>query len=119
VELMCDRVTILREGAKVFGGAVDALNDGDPLYDAALDPWDRAIEVIRRLGGDAIVPGRLQLPSSTDPATVIDRLVHSGIRVNSFAPARRSLEDFYMDLLSRHAPPIAGNDADGDGTSPR
>lgn len=119
VELMCDRVTILREGAKVFGGAVDALNDGDPLYDAALDPWDRAIEVIRPLGGESAGPGRLQLPSGTDPATVIDRLVHSGIRVKSFAPARRSLEDFYMDLLSRHARSMAGGDADDDGTSPR
>ena len=37
VELMCDRVTILREGKRVFDGAVGGLHDDAPLFEADLD----------------------------------------------------------------------------------
>jgi ABC-2 type transport system ATP-binding protein len=116
VELMCDRVTILREGAMVFGGSVGELHDGDPLYEATLDPWDQAVEVIQSLDGVIISPGLVQLPVAIEPACVIDRLVRSGIRVSSFASHRRSLEDFYMDLLNRHAPKVSDSD---DGKAPQ
>jgi ABC-2 type transport system ATP-binding protein len=100
VELMCDRVTILREGGLVFEGPVGGLLHDEPLFEADLDPWPRALEIIHAHGGDSPAPGRLRLPHEADPAALVTALVHGGIRVRSFAPVKRSLEDFYMDLLN-------------------
>lgn len=100
VELMCDRVTILREGRLVFEGAVGGLHEDDPQFEADLDPWPRAIEIIRAHGGDSPAPGRLRLPHGADPASLVAALVHADVRVRSFGPVKRSLEDFYMDLLN-------------------
>ena len=100
VELMCDRVTILREGRLVFEGAVGSLHEDDPQFEADLDPWLRAIEIIRGHGGDSPAPGRLRLPHGADPASFVAALVHADVRVRSFGPVKRSLEDFYMDLLN-------------------
>lgn len=100
VELMCDRVTILREGGLVFEGPVGGLLHDEPLFEADLDPWPRALEIIHAHGGDSPAPGRLRLPHEADPAALVTALVHAGVRVRSFAPVKRSLEDFYMDLLN-------------------
>ena len=99
VELMCDRVTILRRGRRVFEGAVGGLHEDEPLFEADLEPWDAAAPVIAGLGGEIPQPGRIRLPHGTDPARLVEALVRNGIQVRALAPLRRSLEDFYMDLL--------------------
>jgi ABC-2 type transport system ATP-binding protein len=101
VELMCDRVTILREGRRVFEGSVSGLQTDEQDFDASLDPWDAALPIIHSLGGETPSPGSIRLPENTDPATLVEALVRAGIRVRSFAPVKRSLEDFYMDLLNQ------------------
>jgi len=100
VELMCDRVAILREGRRVFEGAVGGLHEDDPRFEADLEPWDRALPVIRALGGDVPVPGRIHLPQGTDSAALVEALVKSGVRVRSLTPLKRSLEDLYMEILN-------------------
>jgi ABC-2 type transport system ATP-binding protein len=100
VELMCDRVTILRDGRRVFEGAVGGLHEEDPRFDADLEPWDSALPVIHAMGGDAPAPGRIHLPSGADPAVLIESLVNQGVRVRSLTPLRRSLEDLYMEILN-------------------
>ncbi|MFZ9937391.1 MAG: ABC transporter ATP-binding protein [Luteolibacter sp.] len=99
VELMCDRVTILREGRRVFEGAAGGLHDENPRFEADLDPWDKALPVIRTLGGNVPHPGRIHLPPDGDPAALVEALVQNGIRVRSLVPMRRSLEDLYMEML--------------------
>ncbi len=99
VELMCDRVTILREGALVFEGAVGGMQDEDLRFDVDLDPWERALPILHSLGGQAQAAGRIHLPREADPSVLVERLVGAGIRVRAMAPVRRSLEDFYMELL--------------------
>ncbi len=101
VELMCDRVTILREGRRVFEGSVSGLQTDEQDFDASLDPWEKALSIIHSLGGETPAPGRIRLPENADPATLVEALVNAGIRVRSFAPVKRSLEDFYMDLLNQ------------------
>lgn len=101
VELMCDRVTILREGRRVFEGSVSGLQTDEQAFDASLDPWDTSLPIIHSLGGETPSPGRIRLPENADPATLVEALVRAGIRVRSFAPVKRSLEDFYMDLLNQ------------------
>ena len=99
VELMCDRVTILREGRRVFGGAVGGLHEENPRFEADLDPWENALPVIRALGGDVPYPGRIHLPPDGDPAALVEALVKAGVRVRALTPMRRSLEDLYMEML--------------------
>lgn len=105
VELMCDRVTILREGRRVFEGSVSGLQTEEQVFDVVLDPWEKALPIIHAMGGDSLSPGRIRLPENTDPAALVEALVRSGVRVRALAPLRRSLEDFYMELLGNSPSP--------------
>ena len=100
VELMCDRVAILREGKRVFEGAVGGLHEDDLLFETDLEPWEKALPVIHSMGGEIPTPGRIRLPQGADPAALVEALVHAGVRLRALAPVRRSLEDLYMEILN-------------------
>ena len=100
VELMCDRVAILREGKRVFEGAVGGLHDDDLMFETDLEPWEMALPVIHAMGGEIPAPGRIRLPHGADPAVLVEALVRAGVRVRALAPIRRSLEDLYMEILN-------------------
>lgn len=100
VELMCDRVAILRQGKRVFEGSVAGLNDDTPVYEAALEPWGTALGLIHGAGGEVMARGRFSLPREVDAADFVATLVGSGVRVRSFGPVKRSLEDLYMEILN-------------------
>ncbi len=100
VELMCDRVAILREGRRVFEGALGSLQEGPPVFEADLEPWGTACGLVSAAGGEILSPRRIALPRSADPAGFVETLVRAGVRVSSFAPVKRSLEDFYMEILN-------------------
>ncbi len=101
VELMCDRVAILRKGKQVFEGAVRGLQDEIPVYQAELEPWDISEDFIREMGGEILGEGKFSLPSETDPADVVAGLVGVGVKVRGFERVKRSLEDVYMEILDR------------------
>ena len=105
VELMCDRVAILREGQRVFEGSVRNLSDEIPTYQVDLEAWSAAEPVIARFGGSLLHPGRIALPASVDSAQVVEDLVKAGVRVREFAKVRRSLEDVYMEILDGRGSP--------------
>jgi ABC-2 type transport system ATP-binding protein len=100
VELMCDRVAILREGRRVFEGSVSGLQDDTPVFEVDLAPWDSACGIVKSSGGEILTDGRISLPHATDPAILVEALVRAGIRVRAFSPVRRSLEDLYMEILN-------------------
>jgi len=100
VELMCDRVAILRQGKRVFEGSVDGLNEDTPVYEADLQPWGTALGLIHGAGGEVLEEGRFSLPHEVDPAAFVATLVGTGVRVRAFAPVKRSLEDLYMEILN-------------------
>jgi ABC-2 type transport system ATP-binding protein len=106
VELMCDKVTILRDGKRVFEGAVGGLHEDDLMFEADLEPRERALPVIQAMGGEVVAGRRIRLPHGTDPAALVESLVHAGIRVRGFAPVKRSLEDLYMAMLGTHEGPL-------------
>ncbi|MBU6170639.1 MAG: ABC transporter ATP-binding protein [Verrucomicrobia bacterium] len=99
VELMCDRVTILRQGELVFEGAIDGLREETDRFAADLDCWEKAMPVILSNGGKITAPGIIQIPQGSDPSILLAALVQAGIKLRSFSPVRRSLEDVYMELL--------------------
>ena len=98
VELMCDRVAILRDGKRVYEGAVGGLHDDAPLFDVDFEPWDGVPALLHAMGGERVAPGRIRLPPAADPALLVAALVGAGIRVRALAPVRRSLEDLYMEI---------------------
>jgi ABC-2 type transport system ATP-binding protein len=98
VELMCDRVAILREGKHVFEGTVSGLQDDTPVYEVDLEPWGSACGIVHSAGGAVLSAGRISLPHAADPAGLVETLVRSGVRVRAFSPVRRSLEDLYMEI---------------------
>ncbi len=99
VELMCDRVAILREGKRVFEGTIGDLNDDALVFDVDLVPWGIACGIIASTGGEVISTNRICLRHGADPAALVEMLVGAGVRVRAFAPIRRSLEDLYMEIL--------------------
>jgi ABC-2 type transport system ATP-binding protein len=100
VELMCDRVAILREGKRVFEGPVGGLHDDALVFEVDLEPWGTACGIIHSTGGDVLAGKRICLRHGTDPAALVETLVGAGVRVRAFAPVRRSLEDLYMEILN-------------------
>ncbi|MGC4016256.1 MAG: ABC transporter ATP-binding protein [Luteolibacter sp.] len=98
VELMCDRVAILRQGTRVHEGSVANLADEDPVYQVELEPWGTACGLLAARGGEVLEQGRISLPPGLDPADFVSHLVAGGVKVRAFAPVRRSLEDLYMEI---------------------
>jgi len=105
VELMCDRVAILREGQRVFEGSVKDFRDELPVYEVELEPWDYVQTWIRQAGGEVLGRGKISLPVAMDPAVAVEGLVKAGVKVRNFAKVRRSLEDVYMEILNGKGSP--------------
>ena len=104
VEIMCDRVAILREGRRIHEGSVRELSSDVPVFNVELDPWDRASSVITAFGGEVMEPGKISLPPAADPAALVAALVAAGIAVRALTPVRKSLEDFYLELRRNGTP---------------
>ena len=83
VELMCDRVAILREGKHVFEGSVNGLQNDIPVFEVDLDPWTTASSIVHSAGGEILSPGRISLPHGFDPSVLVETLVRSGVRVRA------------------------------------
>lgn len=98
VELMCDRVAILREGKRVFEGSVGGLQDDAPVFEVDLEPWATACGLVHSAGGEILSAGRISLPHAADPSMLVETLVRAGVRIRAFSPVRRSLEDLYMEI---------------------
>ena len=105
VELMCDRVAILRAGKRVFEGTVKGLQDDTPVFAVDLVPWGTACGLVHSVGGEVISAGRISLPHAVDPSVLVETLVRAGVRVSAFSPVRRSLEDLYMEIHNGAARP--------------
>lgn len=100
VELMCDRVAILREGKRIFEGTMKGLRDEVPVFEIDAKPWDKAATIITGYGGEILAEGRIALPAHHDPAGLVAQLVLGGVGIRAFSPVKRSLEDLYMELLN-------------------
>ncbi len=100
VELMCDRVAILREGKRVFEGSVSGLQEDELTFEADLESWENALPILHAMGCQVTPPGRIRLSQGVDPADLVESLVRAGVRIRALAPIKRSLEDVYMEILN-------------------
>jgi ABC-2 type transport system ATP-binding protein len=98
VEVLCDRVAILDRGRLVFCGS---WKSGDPRWKLDLDDWPRARTIFNAVGATLTEPDMVTLPPHLDMADLVTSLVEAGLKVRSVEPRRATLEDFYMEHISR------------------
>jgi ABC-2 type transport system ATP-binding protein len=98
VEQMCDRVAILKQGRRVFEGAVSDIAGDDRVYEIDCEPWSRATAFLAEQGCQILRPGRITLPPEVEAPALVAALVGQGLQVAAFAPVKRSLEDLYLEI---------------------
>lgn len=101
VELMCDRVSIIREGELVFEGDVNDLRDDRLGFKISAEPIDVLKSVVNEFGGQWLTKSRCLFPPKHQVANVVERLVSAGAKVHEVTPVRRSLEDVYLEFSKK------------------
>lgn len=98
VEQMCDRCVILREGRKVYEGTLKRTAHEQPRYQLQSGDMELAQRVAQAtghaLGGDGIV----LLRDGMSGPELLAQLVTAGVRVESWTPQHKTLEDVYLEL---------------------
>lgn len=100
VEQMCDQVSIIRAGELVYQGAVGELRDDRPGLRLQASPERVFQKVVAEMGGQLMPGDRWVFPEDTRVPEVVARLVSAGAEVREVTPARRSLEDVYLEHSS-------------------
>lgn len=100
VEQMCDRCVILRQGRKVYEGTLKRTELELPRYKLETQDMDLAKEILKTTEHQWMPDGVVQLASASASAGpfLLARLVCSGVRVESWTPLHKTLEDVYMEL---------------------
>ncbi len=102
VEQACHRIGVIARGKLITQSTVEELRAGRTVLVVSARPLDRAQAVARRLLGPervSVVDGALHLGADGSQAAHINReLVHAEVEVSELRPARRSLEDIFLEL---------------------
>lgn len=101
VDQMCDRCVILKEGRKVYEGPVPSREKTQTIYELQTPDMSGAREVCARAGVTLEPNGTVDLPPHLLGPELVKKLVEAGVRIESWRPHRRTLEDFYMGLTTR------------------
>ena len=98
VEQMCDSCVILREGKKVYEGSVRDESSQTPRYALTTPDQARARELVTQLGARWMDDGSVEIAGALDGPELLARITAAGVRVESWAPLRKTLEDWYLEL---------------------
>jgi len=107
VEALCDEVAVLSHGRLARVGALADLVRADTsggVVDIVLEGGEPAGEVVARLGLGArviAVDGDRLRVAVADQADVLVALVAARTSIHSLNPARRSLQDVYLDATGK------------------
>lgn len=113
VEQVCDRVGVMSRGHMVSEGGVGELRGQNDEVTVRAEPVEEALRVVREAGfepaGEPGPDGALRLVAAGDSVPeLVERLVGSGVRLYELCPARRSLEEAYLE--------VAGTEEEQDGS---
>lgn len=95
VELLCDRVAIIKQGRLLYVGTGQDLRSSSQHYEVEVSDEAAFQRIAARWGGTAPHGGRLELPQGADIADVIGEAVAAGLRIRKVAPLKETLEDLY------------------------
>jgi ABC-2 type transport system ATP-binding protein len=100
VQQLCDRVAILNQGRLVYTGKWTDLAGHGVRYRLALDDWSKAVG----LGLKVIEADIIEVDSEAEISGVVERLIHSGVKINAVIPLKPTLESLYLDLVHKASP---------------
>ncbi|CAG6397823.1 ATP-binding cassette domain-containing protein [Actinacidiphila cocklensis] len=110
VELLCDRVGVIRRGRLVAEGTVADLrrDAGEGGLTVTVDAPERAADLVGRLPAvrsATVVDGRLRVAVDPREAATVNRLlVENGLEVSELHRRVLSLEDVFFELVEDHPP---------------
>jgi ABC-2 type transport system ATP-binding protein len=101
VEQLCDRITVIRQGRKVFGGKLAEARIEKGWVRLNVNDFERATQLLRAKGwldGKVNEP-LMALGTTVNTADVVRLLVESGLSVFEIARHEETLEEFYLTLM--------------------
>ena len=111
VELICDHVAILNHGQLKFSGSVDELTTATGDSDLHLevigqpDPLRACLSAHRidriDAGGSGRVAMKVQVQGQDEINQIVDTLRQNGHGIVGLSRSKKSLEDFFLDLVSK------------------
>lgn len=123
VEKVCTRVAILNEGRLVRHGTIEELTATERVYDLLATPIPESIvteagENLRWMeehppGDPDLRRYRLRAETRADLNARLDHLRSADVLIESVQPVRRTLEDYFIDVVSPQASPQAEEQTHG------
>jgi ABC-2 type transport system ATP-binding protein len=104
-EQMCDRCVILREGRKVYEGTLKRNEKGQPRFKLESPDFELARRTVDKMGHRFDEDATVQLMNGTSGPELLKTLVDAGVRVESWAPQHKTLEDVYLELSGTNPSP--------------
>ena len=110
MELVCDRIVIFNDGRMQCDGSIEELTHGPIAASEITVQTDesaarRALANLMIANISAIGPDQLRLriplPDQAALDSCVDRLRQSGISILSITGHRRTLEDAFLDIVSK------------------
>jgi ABC-2 type transport system ATP-binding protein len=98
VEQMCDRCVILREGKKVYEGPVQTSAREHPRFRIETADRDLARQTAAAAGASWVDERTVELANGLGGPELLARLVQAGVRVDSWRPEHKTLEDWYLEM---------------------
>ncbi len=98
VELLCDRVAIIKRGKLLYTGTGTDLRSATQRFHVVVDDREKFLGAVGHLGVRADGPDHVTLPLEADMADVIAAAVQAGVRVRTVSPHRETLEDLYLKV---------------------
>lgn len=98
VELLCDRVAIIKRGRLMYTGDGADLRQQSQRFSFVVDDWARLVAVAEPLGGWPDSESHLTLPLNLDVAEVVAAAVQAGLRVREVHRHKETLEDLYLKV---------------------
>lgn len=112
VEKVCSTIAILRDGTVVRQGSIDELTAVGRVYDLVSTPVPDTVldDTVLQPSPDGTPANpdlrqyRLQADDRATLNAVLDRLREASVEIESITPLRRSLEDYFIDVVDEPSP---------------
>jgi ABC-2 type transport system ATP-binding protein len=98
VELLCDRVAIIKRGRLLYTGDGTDLRQDTQRYAFQVDDWARLCAVGEPFGARPDGTRHLLLPRELDVAAIVTAAVQAGLKVREVHPHKETLEDLYLKV---------------------
>jgi ABC-2 type transport system ATP-binding protein len=107
VEKVCSQIAILREGQLVRKGTIEELTAVERVYDLTATPIPEAVtDEVTLDSSPEEAPAdpdlrryRMRAEDRASLNAVLDRLRSADVQIESITPLRRSLEDYFIDVV--------------------